>query len=37
MRDWLIHTGKAGIQFYTQIKTVSQQWKDVAAGTRSDV
>ncbi|KAK8364095.1 hypothetical protein V6Z11_A03G209000 [Gossypium hirsutum] len=29
--------GKAGIQFYTQIKTVSQQWKDVAAGTSSDV
>ncbi|XP_022727288.1 methylmalonate-semialdehyde dehydrogenase [acylating], mitochondrial-like isoform X1 [Durio zibethinus] len=22
--------GKAGIQFYTQIKTVTQQWKDVA-------
>lgn len=23
-------SGKAGIQFYTQIKTVTQQWKDVA-------
>ncbi|XWS54598.1 hypothetical protein CRYUN_Cryun10bG0102400 [Craigia yunnanensis] len=23
--------GQAGIQFYTQIKTVTQQWKDLAA------
>ncbi|KAE8672707.1 Methylmalonate-semialdehyde dehydrogenase [Hibiscus syriacus] len=29
--------GKAGIQFYTQIKTVTQQWKDVAADTSSDI
>ncbi|KAK8529790.1 hypothetical protein V6N12_060559 [Hibiscus sabdariffa] len=29
--------GKAGIQFYTQVKTVTQQWKDVAAGTSSDI
>ncbi|KAK6916202.1 Aldehyde dehydrogenase domain [Dillenia turbinata] len=24
--------GKAGVQFYTQIKTVSQQWKDLPSG-----
>ncbi|XP_057787987.1 methylmalonate-semialdehyde dehydrogenase [acylating], mitochondrial isoform X1 [Salvia miltiorrhiza] len=24
--------GKAGVQFYTQIKTVTQQWKDIAGG-----
>ncbi|GFS34528.1 aldehyde dehydrogenase 6B2 [Actinidia rufa] len=24
--------GKAGVQFYTQIKTVTQQWKDVPGG-----
>ncbi|GMI74640.1 hypothetical protein HRI_001133300 [Hibiscus trionum] len=29
--------GKAGIQFYTRVKTVTQQWKDVAAGTSSDI
>lgn len=22
-------TGKAGVQFFTQIKTVTQQWKDL--------
>lgn len=22
-------SGKAGVQFYTQIKTVTQQWKDL--------
>nr|XP_016468906.1 PREDICTED: methylmalonate-semialdehyde dehydrogenase [acylating], mitochondrial-like [Nicotiana tabacum] len=24
--------GKAGVQFYTQIKTITQQWKDLPAG-----
>jgi malonate-semialdehyde dehydrogenase (acetylating)/methylmalonate-semialdehyde dehydrogenase len=25
-------TGKAGVNFYTQIKTVTQQWKDLPGG-----
>jgi malonate-semialdehyde dehydrogenase (acetylating)/methylmalonate-semialdehyde dehydrogenase len=25
-------TGKAGIDFYTQVKTVTQQWKDLPGG-----
>lgn len=25
-------SGKAGVQFYTQIKTVTQQWKDLPGG-----
>lgn len=25
-------TGKAGVNFYTQIKTITQQWKDLPAG-----
>ncbi|KAL3576270.1 hypothetical protein D5086_021553 [Populus alba] len=27
--------GKAGIQFYTQVKTVAQQWRDLVSGDSS--
>lgn len=27
------YAGKAGVNFYTQIKTVTQQWKDLAPTT----
>ncbi len=30
---FLDFTGKAGVNFFTQIKTVTQQWKDLPGGT----
>lgn len=32
MKDECEFAGKAGVQFYTQIKTVTQQWKGLASG-----
>lgn len=31
-RFYFDFTGKAGVNFYTQIKTVTQQWKDLPGG-----
>lgn len=27
-----MNVGKAGVNFYTQIKTITQQWKDLPGG-----
>lgn len=33
LRDCVfVETGKAGVNFFTQIKTVTQQWKDSTGG-----
>ncbi|KAL4600206.1 hypothetical protein ACB092_11G181400 [Castanea dentata] len=32
-----ISSGKAGVNFFTQIKTVTQQWKDLPSGTGANL